>query len=384
MTIEHRLRESMQRSTEALGSWAIEGRVVIAAGRGARRRRWVAACTAAAAMIVVVAGAILIWRGPGEAPPPTSPTRRGLDFLVGGTTIRLSTGEYLPIPAPRGEHAVAAWRVSGGWVVLLQSDPKDQHVRFLADDGRLHEFVPSVDGELFTIADGGMGLAATRGGVADVYDLPSLNHRTSMHLVPFAAGYASALFLGRAHLVVQLQTPSYGPAGSGITALAVALDSHQTVAAPGFQVLGVSPDGATAAGLSWRTEDRGGLGCLGVAAIGAGMVTPAPRICPADVEISAAQFSPDGGRIAVRVWTGPDENTIWVYQTRDVRAGSAEPVKLAAPEGGGNIVMNWLDDQQLVVAQNAPQPVYICTMATATCARQNLPAGTIGVVPDLR
>ncbi len=368
-----------------------EARELLAAA--SRRRRRLAAMTTVVAAVLGLTGATLAWLGPRTQPPtPPVPTTRGLDLLLASNTVRLASGESVPIPAGAGEQAVAAWRVRGGWLVLLQRDPKDQHLRLLTEDGRLSGFDAAVDGADVAIAAGGTGLAATRSGVADVYDLPSRAHRAHADVSGFLrdGGFVSGLFLTDHQVIVQV---SHGPAGALMRSVVLDLTSSQRSVIPRFQALSVSRDGTLAAGLSWPAANAAGLrwpapdpvdlGCLAVVAIASPGL---PRsICPeAGAEFAAAAFSPDGRAIAVRVWTGPRDSTVWVYPTNGLRAGHASPVRLRAPQGPGTVTLQWLDNQTIVFAQAAPEPVYVCTLTGAGCVRQSLPADALATVPDLR
>ena len=380
MTIEERLRDSLERSTDALPPWALSPEAVVHDARSARRRRTVGTLTGVAAVVVaaLIATTVItrpaavgpsplpanpttpgptVSGTPSPSPTPTSapssgasePNTTGFALLKGNRIVPAGGGPAIMIPVKPGETVLGVSRAAGGWLVGVGTNEFNV-TRWLADTARtLVDFPVTLTGAMtYSVQPGGRLIAILDGVELSTFRLPSLEpvHRVDMEDEPLSGGESSLVDMVDNHAYYR-SFPLGDSTGGGVAFVYDFATADKWVHSGG--PASVSRDGSSVLDLR---AGAGGNNCFGVRT----RSVTGPTVCPVGRSVMGVSFAVDSEWIAVTV---PGPTLLW-YRTADVLAGEAEPQSSTGVATNDGLHVHGSRDGDLLVSDGYQGAVYSC------------------------
>jgi RNA polymerase sigma-70 factor, ECF subfamily len=405
------LRERMLAETSYVRARPDLGRRVTAQGKATRRnrQRLGVAVTGTAALIAVLALVITLGRPvngptPAETPSPSVPASSGptvspdpsnsplpaisdpttYGVLRNGTIV--TNGSTVTIPAPIDAATQGVERVTGGWLVhSITPDggccPQEE-THFLADDGSLRAFQPSLKGGTIAVsADGARMVAYVRPSTFHLFALPQLT-RVATFNQPAVSANADVvgLWLAGDRVVAHYRGAGDLPGWEGAVVHNLTTRTDQVI--DDLDPAAISGDGRI---MSLRHQVGSGPDtkhCVSITTVADRLAPAHAPFCQANGDLGGGALSADGAWIALTFDQPGSANTqVWVYRTADVRTGKATPVRKITSQGGQQFI-GWLDGPRILVvgAESTVRAASICPVDGGSCV--NLPevVGAAGIV----
>jgi hypothetical protein len=412
LDFEHRVRSALSLSTQHVHSSTTIGDETIRVGRSRRHRRRVLMSVggAAAARLLVPSLIQMNRAGPtpgpepavttppapapatpepsaSPAPSPSASWSGGLSILDSANTIHTATDRPIVIPVPAGTNATGATSVAGGWVVDVAAPNQMATVIFLADDGSIGPFEPSIAGDSYAFSADRTRMAALVNGELVVFGLPSMAvlHRTDWRNQGF--GQPTSVWYVGDRVVVQYVGVGVGVGdggGGGAAGLVVwNVQSGATKTVPGVLVADIADDGSVAVLARQVGFGLSAVGCVSLTEFVDQLDTTGDPFCgPAGATMTgfAGSVSPDGQWLALITASGPYSD-IAVYRLSDVRSGRAEPVTFAQhyPELG-HVDGGWDSGNHLILHEERMHWALQCDPGTGQCVPVTLPPSPMAIL----